>query len=212
MYRLLFARDFFACRWKSLICIRPIDRHAGRALLGLRSHRDLISGRVHIDRLGRQILGAYFPFHAFSLSRTPLRSWVLSSNTNYDRISWRVKRPFVFEDTPGHPGQLIAKATANLLRCIRSDARVSHSPKLKSGHRLVLIRMTLLPERRACANIGFPAWIFDKDRSTSGAVLPWNQTNPGSKVTTSIKSLSSPYRCKPSPSRSSGRYRGSSLR
>ena len=34
MYRLLFARDFFACLWKSLICIRPIDRHAGRGLVG----------------------------------------------------------------------------------------------------------------------------------------------------------------------------------
>ena len=30
------------------------------ALLGVRSHRDLTSGKVHIDRLGRQILGAYF--------------------------------------------------------------------------------------------------------------------------------------------------------
>ena len=28
------------------------------AMLGLRSHRDLISGQVQIDRMGRQILGA----------------------------------------------------------------------------------------------------------------------------------------------------------
>jgi len=28
------------------------------ALLGLRTHRDLITGKVHDDRLGRQILGA----------------------------------------------------------------------------------------------------------------------------------------------------------
>jgi hypothetical protein len=30
------------------------------AMLGLRSHRDLISGKVQVDRKGRQILGAYF--------------------------------------------------------------------------------------------------------------------------------------------------------
>ena len=30
------------------------------------------------------------------------------SASNHNRISWRIKRRFVFEDTPGHPGQLVA--------------------------------------------------------------------------------------------------------
>ena len=47
--------------WPKTSCIfrgvhtRPIDRHAGRGHVG---DRDLISGQVHIDRQGRQILGA----------------------------------------------------------------------------------------------------------------------------------------------------------
>ena len=35
MYRLLSASDFVACSRKSLICIRPVDRHAGRGLVGV---------------------------------------------------------------------------------------------------------------------------------------------------------------------------------
>lgn len=43
---------------------------------------------------------------------------------------------------------LLASATATLLRCIRSDARLNHSPKLKSGHRCGRIMMTFA----ACTN------------------------------------------------------------
>ena len=58
MYRLLFARDFLhVAGSRSYVSGLLIDTRVV-ALLGLRSHRDLISGQVHVDRKGRQILGA----------------------------------------------------------------------------------------------------------------------------------------------------------
>jgi hypothetical protein len=55
------------CCRKSLICIRPVDRHAGRGLDGS-THAPLISfsDRLSSSQKGHQIQGASInPFHAF---------------------------------------------------------------------------------------------------------------------------------------------------
>lgn len=58
MYRLLFANDFLHdLGSRSYVSGLLIDTRVV-ALLGLRTRRDLITGKVHDDRLGRQILGA----------------------------------------------------------------------------------------------------------------------------------------------------------
>ncbi len=65
MYRLLFANDFLhVLGSRSYVSGLLIDTRVV-ALLGLRSHRDLISGKVYGDRKGRQILGAYFSVPCF---------------------------------------------------------------------------------------------------------------------------------------------------
>src|SRR5690242_9848774 len=59
----------------SLICIRPVDRLAGRGLDGS-THAPLISlaARLRSNHSGHQILGAAFnPFHATPQSRTGSR-------------------------------------------------------------------------------------------------------------------------------------------
>jgi hypothetical protein len=58
MYRLLFANDFLHdLGSRSYVSGLLIDTRVV-ALLGLRTRRDLITGKVLDDRLGRQILGA----------------------------------------------------------------------------------------------------------------------------------------------------------
>jgi hypothetical protein len=58
MYRLLFANDFWhALGSRSYVSGLLIDTRVV-ALLGLRSHRGLISGQVDDDHQGRQTLGA----------------------------------------------------------------------------------------------------------------------------------------------------------
>ncbi|PLS19782.1 hypothetical protein, partial [Neptunicoccus cionae] len=65
MYRLLFANNFWhVLGSRSYVFGLLIDTRAV-ALLGLRTRRDLISGQVDYDHLGRQTLGGViFPFHA----------------------------------------------------------------------------------------------------------------------------------------------------
>jgi len=58
MYRLLFANDFWhVLGSRSYVSGLLIDTRVV-ALLGLRTHRDLITGQVDHDQKGRQILGA----------------------------------------------------------------------------------------------------------------------------------------------------------
>lgn len=58
MYRLLFANDFWHdLGSRSYVSGLLIDTRVV-ALFGLRTRRDLISGKIHRDRMGRQILGA----------------------------------------------------------------------------------------------------------------------------------------------------------
>jgi len=58
MYRLLFANDFWhVLGSRSYVSGLLIDTRVV-ALLGLRTRRDLITGQVIVDYLGRQILGA----------------------------------------------------------------------------------------------------------------------------------------------------------
>ena len=60
MYRLLFASVQLHVFWKSLICIRPLDRlkYFAVALLGVRTRRCLITNLIYDDHLGSQTLGA----------------------------------------------------------------------------------------------------------------------------------------------------------
>ncbi len=73
MYRLLFANDFWhVLGSRSYVFGLLIDTRVV-ALLGLRTRRDLISGQVDYDHLGRQTLGAqFFRSMLCYLSRTPL--------------------------------------------------------------------------------------------------------------------------------------------
>jgi len=58
MYRLLFANDFWhVLGSRSYVSGLLIDTRVV-ALLGLRTRRDLISGQVDYDLMGRQTLGA----------------------------------------------------------------------------------------------------------------------------------------------------------
>jgi hypothetical protein len=58
MYRLLFANDFsHVLGSRSYVSGLLIDTRVV-AVLGLRTRRGLISGKVQIDRMGRQTLGA----------------------------------------------------------------------------------------------------------------------------------------------------------
>ena len=58
MYRLLFANDFWhVLGSRTYVSDLLIDTRVV-ALLGLRTRRDLISGQVCYDHLGRQTLGA----------------------------------------------------------------------------------------------------------------------------------------------------------
>ena len=60
MYRLLFVSGQLHVFWKSLICIRPLDRleYFAVALLGVRTRRCLITNLIYCDHLGSQTLGA----------------------------------------------------------------------------------------------------------------------------------------------------------
>jgi len=58
MYRLLFANDFWHVLGSRLYVFGLLIDTRAVALLGLRTRRDLISGQVDYDHLGRQTLGA----------------------------------------------------------------------------------------------------------------------------------------------------------
>ena len=78
MDRLRFAIENSYGYRKSLLCIRPVDRLAGRGHDG-NTHAPLVSlaDRLSSNHSGHQTLGAFFvPFHAFILNRE-LRSDVI---------------------------------------------------------------------------------------------------------------------------------------
>lgn len=58
MYRLLFANDFWHVLGSRSYVSGLLVGTRAVALLGLRTHRDLITGKIYDDRLGRQTLGA----------------------------------------------------------------------------------------------------------------------------------------------------------
>ena len=66
MYRLLFANDFLHVVGSRSYVSGLLIGSRAVALLGLRTHLGLISGKVHYDRKGRQTLGAYFSVPCFS--------------------------------------------------------------------------------------------------------------------------------------------------
>jgi hypothetical protein len=100
------------CGRKSLICIRPIDRHAGRGLDG-NTHAPLISlaDRPTSSRLGHQIQGASInPFHAIPQSRTRSRGQL-------DRRDLKVgvEGFVVAQDTPDDARELVGQGHSELV-------------------------------------------------------------------------------------------------
>ena len=104
------------------------------ALMGLRTRLGLISGKILVDRKGRQTLGAYFLRSMLSsLSRTPfdrgkrqMVSMAISLGAS-NRVPCRRTLHAV-------RASLLASATAALLRGMRFTASVSQGPKLKADH------------------------------------------------------------------------------
>ncbi len=77
MYRRLFANDFWhVLGSRSYVFGLFVDTRVV-AFLGSRTRRDLISGQVDCDHLGRQILGAQLFRSMLSIYRELL--WVVSS-------------------------------------------------------------------------------------------------------------------------------------
>ena len=106
MDRLRFAREILRGLRKSLICIRPVARRAGRGLDG-NTHAPLISlpERPPSSHLGHQIQGASIdPFHAVPQSRTWSR-WRLYR----PGLEVGIKGPIVAQNTPGDAGQFVGK-------------------------------------------------------------------------------------------------------
>src|SRR6516162_11140475 len=85
---------------------------------------------------------------------------------------------------------LLASATASLCRCKRSDAVLSHAPKLNRDQVCGRIRRTLAAwtsnMRKYPAALGNTA----EDRASTGAVLSRHQAEPGAKVAPAVKRLS----------------------
>ena len=76
MYRLLFANDFsHVLGSRSYVSCLLIDTRVV-ALLGLRTRRDLITGKIYGDRMGRQTLGVELFRSMLSVSRELL--WTAS--------------------------------------------------------------------------------------------------------------------------------------
>ena len=101
-----------ACSRKSLICIRPVDRRAGRGLDG-NTHAPLISlaERPPSGHLGHQIQGAFIdPFHAVPQSRTGRRP-------RLDRrgLEVGIEGLVVAQDAPGDAGQLVGQRDGELV-------------------------------------------------------------------------------------------------
>src|SRR5205823_934278 len=86
---------------------------------------------------------------------------------------------------------LLAKATASLFLCNRSDAVFSHAPKLVSGpavraHQEHLRRLDQQRAQVLAAPLGDAA----EDRPAAGAVLSGHKAEPGAKIAPALKSLS----------------------
>ncbi len=90
-------RLLYVARNRSYISTPLIDMQ-DVAILELRSHRDLITGKVQVDRLVRQILGAYL---SVPCSQFITNSFVIEIvlDANLDRISWHIECSLVSEYT-----------------------------------------------------------------------------------------------------------------
>ena len=84
------------------------------ALLGLRSHRGLISGQAVAAIWALRLWGVCSPFHAFSRSRTPLDQG-LGSDTNHDLVSWGIEWRPVPQHAPGDAGKLVSERNSQLV-------------------------------------------------------------------------------------------------
>src|SRR5262252_4121633 len=178
----------WCCR-KSLICIRPGDRLAGRGLDGS-THAPLISlpAKLPGSRLGHQIQGASInPFHATPQSRT--------------RFRWRPRSPLpqagyqnaflLCRTLQAIRASLFANATASLFLCNRCDAVLSHAPKLYReqivrAHQQDLRRLDQQRAQILAAALGDAA----EDRPPARAVLSRHEPEPGGKIAPALKSLS----------------------
>lgn len=148
MCRLLFVSEFLRGFGNRSYVSGLLIGSRAVALMGLRTRRGLISGKVDDDLLGRQTLGAYLLRSMLSSpSRTPFRPWLLQIASRAgscfasNRVPW-------WRTLQAVRASLLAKAMAALLRGIRATAPVSHGPKLKSAHLCWRIMITFA----ACTN------------------------------------------------------------
>jgi hypothetical protein len=120
MCRLLFATEFLRGFGNRSYVSGLLIGSRAVALMGLRTRRGLISGKVDDDVKGRQTLGAYLLRSMLSsLSRTPFRPWspqiasIAGSCLASNRVPW-------WSTLQAVRASLFAKAIAALLRGIRA--------------------------------------------------------------------------------------------
>jgi hypothetical protein len=106
---------------KSLLGLRAA------ALMGVRTHRLIsLSDRLTSSPMGHQIQGASIdPFHADPQSRTRSRWWLDRRNLDVG-----VESLVVAQHTPGYTREFVGQCDGEFVPCNRSEAAVSHAPKL----------------------------------------------------------------------------------
>src|SRR4051794_20104437 len=87
---------------------------------------------------------------------------------------------------------LLAKATASLFRCNRSDAVLSHAPKLYRDQLCGRIRRTFAAWINSVRRYLLPRLeMRPQDRPPARAVLSRHEAEPGAEVAPAVKSLAS---------------------
>ena len=87
---------------------------------------------------------------------------------------------------------LLARAMASLFLCNRSDAVLSHAPKLNRGQLCGRIRRTFAAWINSVRRYLLPRLeMRPEDRTPAGAVLSRHQAEPGAEVAPAVKSLAS---------------------
>jgi len=172
--------------------------------MGIRTHLLIsLAGRLSSNQSVHQIQGASIdPFHAAPQSRTRLR-WRLLDRRDLD-IGIEAWSPRCTLEAMR--ASLLANATASLFLCNRSDAELSHGPKLYRAQLCGRIRRT------------FAAWISSVRRYLPPRLEIWpsidqppvlclsrHEAEPGGDVAPAVKGLAGADRSDKGRSRSRGR-------